>query len=461
MRTPWLAGAAGAFVFFSVSPAVANGRFPASNHIFFSPSDPKLVVLRATFGIVFSHDSGTTWRWLCEDVLGLPPASVEDPTFALTAGGTLVAGTSQGLLLSPDTGCNWRIAGEGLAHQAIVDIAIRPNSPHELVALAAPDNGDGGSGDSSAPGAQVYASTDDGTTWSTAGTPIDPSIVTSTLDVAATDPHRLYVAGYRLAGASRVPVLLVSMDDGVHWTERFAPPLMNEVNVYIAAVDPTNADRVYVRTEGQSRLFVTSDAGLTFQVPFSSLTGQMVGFALSPDGSKIYAGSREDGLFVAARSSLGSPGAFQSKNSSVHVQCLTARGAELWACADEASGFAAGVSGDDGATFAAKFHLYDVQGPLTCAPDAPAAQCAGELFQQLCSNLGGCLPEDGGAGADAGEIPTIAPKSRSSCGCTGAGDGAPASLFGAATIGALAARWRRSARRRRTPQCRASIDHSC
>ena len=40
-------------------------------------------------------------------------------------------------------------------------------------------------------------------------------------------------------------------------------------------------------------------------------------------------------------------------------------------------------------------------------------------------------------------------------------DGAPANLFGAATIGALAARWRRSARRRRTPPCRASIDHSC
>ena len=449
MRTPWLAGAAGAFVFLFVSPAAGNGRFPASNHIFFSPSDPKLVALRATFGVVFSHDSGTAWRWLCEDVLGLPPTSVEDPTFALTASGALVAGTSQGLLLSPDTGCNWRMAGDGLAGDAIVDVAVRPDSPHELVVLAAPVGGDGGSGASSAPATQVYASTDDGTTWSTAGTPIDASIVTSTLDVAATDPHRLYVAGYRLAGASRVPLLLVSMDDGVHWTERFAPPLTNEVNVYIAAVDPTDADRVYLRTEGQSRLFVTSDAGLTFQVPFSSLTGQMAGFALSPDGSKIYAGSREDGLFVAARSSLGSPGAFQSKNSSVHVQCLATRGTELWACADEPSGFVAGVSGDDGATFAAKFHLDDVQGPVACSPDAAAAQCAGELLQQLCSNLGGCLAEDGGADAAAVGTPTIPPKSRSSCGCTGAGDGAPASLVVATTICALAARWRRSARRRR------------
>jgi hypothetical protein len=241
------------------------------------------------------------------------------------------------------------------------------------------------------------------------------------------------------------------MDDGVHWMERFAPPLTNEVNVYIAAVDPTDADRVYLRTEGQSRLFVTGDAGLTFQVPFSSLTGQMVGFALSPDGSKIYAGSREDGLFVAARSGLGSPGAFQVKNASIHVQCLATRGTELWACADEPSGFVAGVSSDDGATFAPKFHLYDVQGPLACSPDAAAAQCTGELLQQLCSNLGGCVAEDGGADAAAAGTPTIPPKSRSSCRCTGAGDGAPASLFGATTIGALAARWRRRARRRRTP----------
>jgi MYXO-CTERM domain-containing protein len=452
MRTPWVAAAAAASMLLAVSPAAANGRFPASNHVFFSPSDPKLVVLRATFGVLFSPDSGATWRWLCEDVLGLPSTSVEDPTFAMTANGTLFAGTSHGLLLSPNTGCDWRMAGEGLAGQAIVDIAIRPDSPHSLVVLAQPRNGNGGSGDASGQGAQVYASTDDGATWSVRGTAINASVTTSTLDVAATDPHRLYVAGYRVAGATLTPLLLVSTDDGLHWTERSTPPLVNEVNVYIAAVDPTNADRVYIRTEGQSRLFVTSDAGRTFQVPFSSLKGQMLGFALSPDGSKIYAGSREDGLFVAARSSLGSPGAFQNKNSNVRVQCLATRGAELWACADEPSGFIAGVSSDDGATFAAKFQFSDVKAPIACAADAAGAQCVGYLFQQVCGSLGdsGCSSDDGGAnGTDAGKTPPIAPKSRSSCGCTGAGEGAPASLFGATVIAALGAGWHRRAKRRR------------
>jgi photosystem II stability/assembly factor-like uncharacterized protein len=439
-------------VLLAVSPAAANGRFPASNHFYFSPSDPKLIVLRATFGVLLSPDAGATWRWLCEDVLGLSSPSVEDPTFALTANGTLVAGTSNGLLLSSNMGCDWRLAGQGLADQAIVDIAIQPDSPHSIFVLAQPRNGNGGSGNASGPGARIYTSTDDGATWSVEGTAINASVTTSTLDVAATDPHRFYVAGYRVAGATLTPLLLVSTDDGLHWTERRTPPLVNEVNVYIAAVDPTNADRVYIRTEGQSRLFMTSDAGRTFQVPFSSLTGQMLGFALSPDGSKIYAGSREDGLFVAARSSLGSPGAFQKKSSNVHVQCLATRGAELWACADEPSGFVAGVSSDDGATFAAKFHFHDVKAPVACAADAAGAQCVGYLFQLACNSLGGCSSDDAGAnGTDAGKTPPAAPPPRpkSSCGCTGAGDGAPASLLGATMIGALGTRWHRRAKRRR------------
>ena len=46
--------------------ARANGRFPAANQLAHSPTDPKLFVLRTTFGILVSHDAGASWDWVCE-----------------------------------------------------------------------------------------------------------------------------------------------------------------------------------------------------------------------------------------------------------------------------------------------------------------------------------------------------------------------------------------------------------
>src|ERR1700730_7144899 len=66
------AAAVGAVVLLGARTASANGRFPASNQIVFSPSDSNLVVARTTYGILPSHDNGTTWGYLCEEALGLP-----------------------------------------------------------------------------------------------------------------------------------------------------------------------------------------------------------------------------------------------------------------------------------------------------------------------------------------------------------------------------------------------------
>src|SRR5579871_264935 len=103
---------AGAVALVSVAaPARANGRFPASNQVLFAPTQPSWVVVRTTFGVAFSKDSGSTWSWLCEDTLGLSSTSNEDPYFALTANNTLLAGLSLGLEVSPDTGCSWSTVG--------------------------------------------------------------------------------------------------------------------------------------------------------------------------------------------------------------------------------------------------------------------------------------------------------------------------------------------------------------
>jgi hypothetical protein len=485
-----LAAAAAAAVLASTAPAAANGRFPASNALYFGPQDPNLVVLRTTFGILPSHDYGTTWGWLCEDALGLPPTSNEDPTLALTANDTLVAGLSLGLEVSPDIGCSWTTIGGGLKGQLVKDVAVRPGSPHTIFALTStyePDAGaDGGPGYAQ----QVYSSTDDGGHWTLTGT-IDPSAIVTTIDLAATDPLRVYVSAFRGEGASRTASLFVSTDGGQTFTERPTPfDAAHEAAVYIAAVDPNNADLVYLRTEGASRLFVTTDAGKNFQIPLS-LQDQMEGFALSPDGSKVYAGGPNVGLYVASSATLQ----FQSQpeklpdggTRTIHVQCLATHGSDLWACSDEPSGFIAGVSQDDGVTFTPKLHLTTINGAVLCGVQTTSYSCTTtdfdanppyNPFASLCSNLGVCF--DGGAqyplseacveagacstssgssggsggssssgsggGGDAGGTP---PPPKSSCGCTVVGGGGAAGAIAAAVLFLVAARRRSAAPRRR------------
>ena len=437
VRIANLAAALAAALLLTTPAAFANGRFPASNQLLFSPGDANLVVLRATFGIVISHDGGATWRWLCEDVLGVASSATVDPLLGLTASGGIVAAPllTNGLAVSSDTGCNWSTARGPLADQLIKDLAVRREAPNLVVALASAYSQDAGPEGGPGYAQQVYQSINDGADWSAIGIPVDSTALATTIEVAPSDPARLYVSAVRGTDAGRTASLFVSMSAGADWIER--PVVLdtaNETAIYIAAVDPARADRVYVRTAGRtSRLLVTSDAGLTF-AEVLKLGGPMLGFALSPDGSKVYAGGVEQGLFVATRDSLS----FQN-TSSVHVQCLATRGAELWACSDEASGFIAGVSTDDGATFKSKLHLV-AQPLIACSADAAATvQCGGASLRALCQLLPGC---DGGAAR--------APVATGSCGCSVSGQSSLGLAAAGAFIGlALCACLRRASHRQR------------
>ena len=443
LRTCSLALAGGA-ILLHPAPVSANGRFPQSNQIVFSPMNPDLIVLRTTYGILPSHDHGATWQFLCEDALGVGLSAVADPSIGLTQNDSLLVGVTLGLNVSSDVGCNWKCIPGPLANQVIVDLAVRPNSPSSAVAItgtyfAVPDSG------LEETFSQVFETDDNGVTWTALGVPIDPQVVVETVDVAKTDPNRLYVSGTRGYGAERTASLFVSKDKGATWTEwrlptaRFDPTV--EDSIFIGAVDPTNADRVYLRssaqpTGGQSRLTVATfaaDGTPTFTgvrsfdagPAFAGLTGEMLGLAVSEDGSKVYIGSVEDGLWSANATDL----AFQ-KVSSIIVQCLATRGSELWVCSAAKSGFVAGVSTDEGKTFTTKLPLIStLTGPIGCAPNPAGAACGqtanasqcGASFQTLCS-LYSCqeptLLTDGDAGSSADASPSdgaaLGPKAASS-----------------------------------------------
>jgi photosystem II stability/assembly factor-like uncharacterized protein len=438
-------GIAAAAIALSIArPASANGRYPAASQIVVSSTGP--LVVRTTYGLLVTRDDGATWSWICEGAMGVPAASAEDPSVALTSGG-LVVGLAEGLETSADLGCNFACAGGALAGRAIVDLATRPDAPRAVVALSSSyvfDDAGRASSDT-----RIWRSEDDGAHWVELGAPLDGAVTVSTIDLAPGDPQRLYVSGTRGYGAALVASLFVSNDEGATWTERPVPiDPSREFGIYIAAVDPSSADRVYLRSTGAARLYVTDNAGASFR-SLLALVGPMNGFALSADGTSIYAGGPEDGLFAARG------GAAFQKVSGLPVECLAARGPSLWACADPSSGFEVGVSVDGGA-FAPRVVPAGIPPAVQCtpSPSGPFACGAG-------ANASQCLARPADAGlplSDSGTVESFTPGA-AGCGCAeaGSGRGAGAGLVTFILAAGLGGRWgirrrgpaRKPARRRR------------
>ncbi|MBX3188001.1 MAG: hypothetical protein KF819_13340 [Labilithrix sp.] len=355
-------GLTSALLAFSSSEARANGRFPESNGIFFAPSDPNLVLLRVTFGLMLSHDRGATWDWVCERSIGL--AGIEDPMFNITPAGTFLGSTFSGVTVSRDQGCSFDFS-PNTKDYVFIDLTSRPSEAQRVVAFASSYDGQDEAGAIFFNSA-LYETTDEGVTFTKFGATFDPTILGETVDLTPSDPDRVYVTGVRGPGETQPSgVFLTSHDRGKTYEETPIALVPGEKAPYIAGVDPTNADRVYVRTytavDRPSRLLVSDDAGKTFRVIFTAQTS-LAGFALSPDGKKIWVGSMLDGLHYASTTDF----AFEPR-SRAEISCLAYASDGLWACSNEKSGFVAGRSNDEGHTFETKLHFCDARGPLGCA----------------------------------------------------------------------------------------------
>jgi photosystem II stability/assembly factor-like uncharacterized protein len=517
VRTSILGLTAAAVALLATLPALANGRFPASNQIIFSPTHENTIIGRATYAILPSTDNGKSWGYLCEDALALPGSkSFQDPEIGVTSNNSIIAGLyapTMGLDVSNDLGCNWNCIGGPLAGQQIADIVVRPDlgpdagsTSHQVLALTSTFVDAGVA-------SQVFESPDDGVTWTALSPPLDPTVAFATIDVAPSDPSRIYLSGNRNYALARTGSLFASADNGKTWTEYPVPtfnaliacsdmPSMkcqSEDSLYIAGVDPTDENRVYLRsdgptntgTPGNSILYVTTDGGKTFQIAKSFalpqpnsdflVSGELLGFALSADGSKVYVGTKETGLFSAPKTDVTT---FTQINSKVQVQCLADRVVkstgqeELWACSNEVGGFIFGKSTDNGVSFTSMMPtITSMSGLIACSPtggsaacltDANASACSCSDYQQFCSvteapnaclgcgqDGGGPPPSaddagdaggpggvtDGGAEGGAGKS---AASPNASCGCSVVGGGSAAGFFAGWAILAIAVRRRRA-----------------
>jgi MYXO-CTERM domain-containing protein len=311
-------------------------------------------------------------------------------------------------------------------------------------------------------------------TWAQLGSVLPAGLIVDTSDRAKSDGKRIYVSG-TLGPPSHGGVLERSDDGGATWTELPIPGADDMHVPYIAAIDPQDADVVYVRIAGpwcadpQDTLVVSKDGGSTWSAPIFSTRdgGNLLGFALSPDGSTVLVGSAPiveqqcgsgsdaSGLWKAPASTL----VFQ-KVSSLSTGCLSWTSGSLYACASEfKDDFTAGISTDVGASFTPILHLGGVC-PLTCGPETtvnapcpsacvPSGPCCATLWQQGTASLIQAQPctGAGSSGSTGGGGPPPSP-AKSGCGCATPGSDRAAAFAGAAfaLLGLAAQARRRSTR---------------
>lgn len=439
--------------------AWANGKFPAAGQLVVDPGDPSHLVVRTTFGLLTSRDAGETWGWICESAAGY--GGNLDPGIAVTGDGTVLVGLLDGLGYAQGDTCAWHEASP-IAGLAVADVSTEQADPAVSVALAV------------APATlatTVYRANNNGVTWGKLGEGLPLDFRGFTLDVAPSNPSRVYTSGLRLVSGKYVGTVVRSDDDGEHWTVLAVPGSDAGSVPYLAAVDPLNPDVVYLRLDGApGRLLVSVDAGEQWTTVFTG-AGFLKAFTLSPDGATALVGGDTDGIWRADTATL----AFE-KIATTGALCLTWAAAGVYGCAKEAAdGFMVGLSSDEGTSFTPLLHQPCISGPLACDPSTSVANKCPQAWPAIAAQIGakycGDAGVDGGdddAGADASiEAPDAADDAGaeepagggsssaaepSGCGCRAAPASAPSVMATGIAVAALALR--RRSRRRATPRRR-------
>lgn len=387
----------------ALSSSSARAGYPHAEQIAFHDEDPGLVLVRSPFGLMLSQDDGHVFDWLSGyELRGLSATNNEYATLAvstITSTGTFVTATSKGLLVSRDQGCSWRNTAKA---PVFIDLATNPNDSSNVVALSTSTTRTAKA--TYKDQTRVWETKDDGQSWIQLGAAFPVSFVGASIARARTNPDRLYVTGRQLlTGEPGRSLLYVSNDHGTTWTATELPTTAYESEVFVAGVDPRDDRRVFLRSyagEGRpARLFVhdTTDeerasstkapgAPLSTRILYDA-RGPILGFAFSPDGSRIFLGGVEDGLLVAESgmrpifhlisdlpvTCLATRAPFSSRTEMASPDESLARpprASELWACTHDRARapqrFMIGVSLDEGRTFEMRLPSCSARGPLAC-----------------------------------------------------------------------------------------------
>jgi hypothetical protein len=432
----------------SAGAAWANGRPPATVGVHTRPGSSQDIYIAATFGLLISHDDGCSFRWVCEQNIGY--GGTFDPKYAIARDGTIYATTFDGLRISRDGGCSFTTAmakGDGDVQLGGVWVDAIDLGPTDDVWIGTAESG--GYND-------VYHSTDAGKTFVPMGLR-SATIWWKSLRVAATDGDRVYVSGYQVAAPSNViletapqprphgPAAFVyrTDDGGAGWAPQPLDGVITATTpvVLVEAVDPLDADVVYLRSLGANppngdRLYRSIDAGATWNEVL--VTTEPIRDVVIAQDRRVLVALTSSGILASTDGVVFAPLANQPQ-----AACLAERDdGTLLACGTnwEPDFMSVGRSNDHAMTWNKIFRFSELAGPVQCpGKTAQYEQCELIAWPVLREQFGATPPECAAGTPDAAAPP-------GNGGCCDATAGGPAS--GLVTL-ALCLIGARTGRRRR------------
>lgn len=380
--------------------ARADGAFPNALAILVPADRPDEIVLGTNFGLVGSEDGGLTWTWSCEQAstsFGRLYQMAPAPTHRLYA-------VAQGKLVYSDDGaCGWQAAAGALGADLCEDAFVDPSDATRVLAAGLAAGG----------GVlyEVYESTDGGATFDHLLYGADPGDLVTGIEIAASDPVTIDVA---LAhGATGAPTLARTTDGGATWALTDLTAAVGAGQVRIVAIDPTDADRVFLRVIGATgdRLAIATDGGATVTVPLT-FDGGLTAFVRTSAGTLLAFGT--DGGAPALFRSRDGGATFAAVAGPPPILALAERAGTVYAATDTTLGpVAEATSTDEGTSWTPGLAFTQVAAIDPCVKSSCQADCLMRAQQRqwpaaVCAAAAPVTaPADGGV-IDAGGPPDAA-----------------------------------------------------
>jgi hypothetical protein len=363
--------------------AYANGRPPATSDIHFRTGHEQDVLSGMTFGLVISHDGGTTWHWMCEKAVHY--GGMYDPIYSYASSGDIFATTFDGFRVMHD-GCNFDatlLANDMPPHFASTSTI----GPDGTIYVAMADAADG----------KIYTLSSDATTIAHSTMPGMINDWWESIMVAPSDPMRVYLSGYRLvSGSPKTFLLFKSVDGGANFTPMSMTGITQTSSnsaIDIVGVSAT-PDTLYAR--------VTLETGNIGDGLYVSTNGGTSWTKILSMQDSIAFLARANGDLVAATQTLGAQishnngTSWTALPSPPHLGCLVEKAnGEVWGCTTNYGSMQVMADGygimktTDLMSWSPVMKYQDIAGPVDCAaPTLQKTACIDTTWCGLESQLG-------------------------------------------------------------------------
>src|SRR5215208_3587250 len=250
-------------------------------------------------GVYRSSDAGRSWRFVGLREVGQIGAVVVHPAnpdlaYVAAVGNPFAPGPDRGVYRTRDGGRSWRKVLFVSDSTGAVDLELQPESPNVVYASMWRGERKPWTIISGAREGGVYRSADGGDAWTKLGGGLPNGLFgKSDLAVSAAAPNRVYALVEAKPGGG----LYRSDDAGQTWALVNATPSLITRPFYYTNVDadPTNADVVYVGTEG---FYKSTDGGRTFR-PMRTPHGDNHDMWINPRNGQVFIQSNDGGANVS------------------------------------------------------------------------------------------------------------------------------------------------------------------